>query len=100
MGPIKKNYIRTENLGSNALYMKQHFILASKNKIVYMEMHIDLLILLVVQLMVIKIQRTFNICHENKYIYRFKKKKKNLGNVKMPTVTQHWKDFLQQLNDA
>lgn len=41
-----------------------------------MEMHIDLLILLVVQLMVIKIQRTFNICHENKYIYRFKKKKK------------------------
>lgn len=38
----KKFYIWTENIGSNALYIKWHFKLASKNKVVYMEMHIDL----------------------------------------------------------
>lgn len=50
MGPIKKKeeiLYRTENMGSNALYIKWHFKLASKNKVVYMEMHIDLSILLV-----------------------------------------------------
>lgn len=51
MGPIKKKekkfYTRTENIGLNALYIKWHFKLASKNKVVYMEMHIDLSILLV-----------------------------------------------------
>lgn len=47
MGPIKKKEEILYNIGSNALYIKWHFKIASKNKVVYMKMHIDLSILLV-----------------------------------------------------
>lgn len=98
MGPIKKKLynIRTENLGSNALYMKWHFILASKTQNC---LHGNAHWLINIAGCTINgyknIENIFKKFVMKINIFIDLKKKKNLGNVKMPTVTQHWKDFLQ-----